>query len=415
LTSEVLCNPGPWQEGEQQRMVRAQVSAIERGEDDVAFSPAVDAYTEELRLGAWLHEREALSGSTTAMQRRNLEARYDDELVRTLAAARYHANSGFAGLPIRAMVGALGETAALVDLFLGRVDGADACHATVLTTNGFYRQYATRLKSESSPIPDPEDPHALLLLDAVAPLVASVRLRVREDPGLRVVSRGGREALAAAAHDVLGRLHEDLAELRETCSHLVICPHGPLAFLPFHLLPVSGISLADDWAVTTIPSVGALAGREPSPRETEIDVERGIVVSPAGGLPHGLAEEPRLIDHRIDLENLSPPGTAIPTGQATPTAALDLLQHSKYAHIAAHGSALGNSPAFHCLYLDQDPDQDSDGRLLALDVARRDLRGLPSLSTSGETLIIEESVNLEGENGDCWDVGDEHEWSQGCG
>ena len=39
----------------------------------------------------------------------------------------------------------------------------------------------------------------------------------------------------------------------------------------------------------------------------------------------------------------------------------------------------------------------------------------PSLSTCGETLIIEESVNLEGENGDCWDVGDEHEWSQGCG
>ncbi len=40
---------------------------------------------------------------------------------------------------------------------------------------------------------------------------------------------------------------------------------------------------------------------------------------------------------------------------------------------------------------------------------------VPSLSTSGETLIIEESVNLEGENGDCWDVGDGHEWSRGCG
>ncbi|MDQ2898006.1 MAG: hypothetical protein M3Y09_20640, partial [Actinomycetota bacterium] len=39
----------------------------------------------------------------------------------------------------------------------------------------------------------------------------------------------------------------------------------------------------------------------------------------------------------------------------------------------------------------------------------------PSLSTSGETLTIEESMNLEGGNGDCWDVGDEHEWSQGSG
>ncbi len=41
--------------------------------------------------------------------------------------------------------------------------------------------------------------------------------------------------------------------------------------------------------------------------------------------------------------------------------------------------------------------------------------GLPSLSTSGETLTIEESMNLEGENGDRWDVGvgDEYEWSRG--
>ncbi len=50
-----------------------------------------------------------------------------------------------------------------------------------------------------------------------------------------------------------------------------------------------------------------------------------------------------------------------------------------------------------------------DGRLESLVYAD------PSLSTCGETLIIEESVNLEGENGDCWDVGDEHEWSRGCG
>jgi len=37
----------------------------------------------------------------------------------------------------------------------------------------------------------------------------------------------------------------------------------------------------------------------------------------------------------------------------------------------------------------------------------------PSLSTFGETLTIEESMNLEGENGERWNVADEHEWS--CG
>jgi hypothetical protein len=38
------------------------------------------------------------------------------------------------------------------------------------------------------------------------------------------------------------------------------------------------------------------------------------------------------------------------------------------------------------------------------------------LSTSGETLTIEESMNLEGENGERRNVGDdEHEWSWSCG
>jgi len=43
------------------------------------------------------------------------------------------------------------------------------------------------------------------------------------------------------------------------------------------------------------------------------------------------------------------------------------------------------------------------------------LLGRPSLSTSDETLTIEESMNLEGENGERRNVGDEHEWSWSCG
>src|SRR4051794_21938990 len=39
----------------------------------------------------------------------------------------------------------------------------------------------------------------------------------------------------------------------------------------------------------------------------------------------------------------------------------------------------------------------------------------PSLSTSGETLTIEESMNLEGESGERRNVGVEREWSRGWG
>ena len=39
----------------------------------------------------------------------------------------------------------------------------------------------------------------------------------------------------------------------------------------------------------------------------------------------------------------------------------------------------------------------------------------PSLSTSGETLTIEESMFLRARTEQRRDVGEEHEWSQGCG
>ena len=39
----------------------------------------------------------------------------------------------------------------------------------------------------------------------------------------------------------------------------------------------------------------------------------------------------------------------------------------------------------------------------------------PSLSTSGETLTIEESVTLRARTENAGHVGEEHEWSQGCG
>ena len=40
---------------------------------------------------------------------------------------------------------------------------------------------------------------------------------------------------------------------------------------------------------------------------------------------------------------------------------------------------------------------------------------VPSLSTSGETLTIEESMTLRARTENAGHVGDEHEWSWGCG
>ena len=60
--------------------------------------------------------------------------------------------------------------------------------------------------------------------------------------------------------------------------------------------------------------------------------------------------------------------------EATPAATKDLLARCRFAHLVAHGAALGSSPAFHCLFL-EDPDG-SDSRLYAHEVLATDLRSL---------------------------------------
>lgn len=118
-----------------------------------------------------------------------------------------------------------------------------------------------------------------------------------------------------------------------------------------------------------------------------------------------------------------------------------MLDHGSYARLYADGQEWDGRSGRAIATLPPSPDRVPTPLWLvdllagvtdATDVGAEDVRGAPwrhltghadisraakgpSLSTSGETLTIEESMNLEGENGDCRDVGVEHEWSQGCG
>jgi CHAT domain-containing protein len=157
------------------------------------------------------------------------------------------------------------------------------------------------------------------------------------------------------------------------CEHLVVCSHGPLAFLPLHLLPAGPRLLADDWCVTTIPTLGALLpsqGRRPDSTSMGL----AVVASSNGGEPFGLPSEPRLSVQAEAIHHLDIPGECLADGHATPRATLDLLRRSTHAHIAAHGSSLDQIPSFHCMYLDSVDGE--DGRLFAHQIMHADLRGL---------------------------------------
>jgi CHAT domain-containing protein len=236
------------------------------------------------------------------------------------------------------------------------------------------REYLIRHQMQASaPVPDPTDPDGWLLLDGLAELVASVRMAVQEPPGGRPVSRAGSAALQAAAHNVLGDLAGDLDELRaQGRDHLVFCPHGPLSYLPFALLPVNDKPLGQDWTITTVPSLGVLL-TDPTPAASG-QGKLGVLASPSGGAPYGLHVEPRLSEQAQQIRREVPGATVLDAGEATPEAARALLASSRYAHVAAHGSVLEQVPAFHCLYLDTDGEH--DGRLYAHQLMRGDLRSL---------------------------------------
>ena len=132
---------------------------------------------------------------------------------------------------------------------------------------------------------DPTDPDAHLIADPLAPMVARLRYEILAPAGQRPVNRVGATALADTSASVLGDISGHLADLRSNGrNHLVFWPHGPLAFLPFHLLPIDEGVVADEWTATTIVALDALLPRDvESDEPAEISV--GVVASPDSILP----------------------------------------------------------------------------------------------------------------------------------
>ncbi len=376
LTSELARKPPVWVELPTFRQTEEEIAHLEAAEIPSSEPEQLPTEAdEEMRRCAWLHGAERQSGASVRQRRRNLQARYDETITRALAYCRGAFGLALHEIPGGRLAERLGSRSVLVDLYLGRdPSGAYATHATVLAPGRTMREYLIRHQLQAStPVPDPTDPAGWLLLDGLAGLVASVRMAVQEATARRPVSRAGASALADAAHNLLGDLVEDLDQLRtEGRDHLVICPHGPLSYLPFALLPVDDRPLGHDWTITTVPSLGVLL-TDPVPASVG-EGSLGVIASSSGGAPYGLYVEPRLSEQAEQIRREVPTASVLDAGDATPEAACALLASSRYAHIAAHGSVLEQVPAFHCLYLDTDGEH--DGRLYAHQLMRGDLRSL---------------------------------------
>ncbi len=214
VSSRLLLAPGLWQEEDASREARERIASAEAEEPRETVAGAAAEYREELRLCAWLHASEMRSGAQNSQRRRNLQAIYDETLIRRMVGARPPVQLGLRDLEPANLLARSGGRTALLDLYLGRDGGGTyACFATVYAP-GDSRQFVVREAYRTlTSIPDPDDPDAKLALDGLAPLVATIRHRVQEPSGARPVSRDGADALQAGAVNVLGFDAGVLAEL----------------------------------------------------------------------------------------------------------------------------------------------------------------------------------------------------------
>ncbi|MFE6494778.1 CHAT domain-containing protein [Streptomyces sp. NPDC057748] len=280
----------------------------------------------------------------------------------------------------------LGEETVFISLYLAEHDQKDAdgafsigtslvsCHVTTrdLTSN------VTRLGFPGSLFRfDSLERNAAYMWHFAAFPVAEVREETNVGPGGSPVTLRGAAVLEQyfrLSGVAAGQLHEWRAEGKR---HLCFWPHGPLHYLPFHLLHVDGRPLADDWIVTTVGGSAQFLSRTIGKRRRHRLLIAG---SSAGGARYGLPKQPQIAQHVRNLADQVPGARLLKAGATTPRAVMQALKNVDYLHIAAHGSHDVEAPWYQCLYLD--PGADDDGRLFAHQILGLDLRGVELVTLS---------------------------------
>jgi len=149
------------------------------------------------------------------------------------------------------------------------------------------------------------------------------------------------EPMQRAAESHLDVLYNELIApiwpLLDGCTHLVIVPHGPLHFLPFHALRQSGKYLCDDFTISYAPSatIFALCQR----KEANANL-RPVVF----GVADQNAPE---IDAEVKAVAEILPGSELLAGEKATVAALrDRGATVGILHVATHGVYRQDNPMF---------------------------------------------------------------------
>jgi CHAT domain-containing protein len=140
---------------------------------------------------------------------------------------------------------------------------------------------------------------------------------------------------------------------------LIVVPHGPLHYLPFHALCDGQGYLLERCEISYLPN-SSLLRLQRGPGANGHDALSALVVgcSLNGALPHTLSEA-RQVTKRLQ-------GTSLLEGEATRTNLEAQAGTARVIHLATHGEFRPEAPLFSTLYL-------SDGPLTATDVFNLEL------------------------------------------
>jgi CHAT domain-containing protein len=153
----------------------------------------------------------------------------------------------------------------------------------------------------------------------------------------------------------LRELYEQLLApfIREVRTpHIIVVPHGPLHFLPFHAFYDGEKYLIDEYEFSYAPSASVL----------KYCLERGEIGGSSSLLVGVQDQNAPLIEEEIfELKRLFPDARVLQNAQATRAAFIENSKASSFLHIATHATFRHDNPMFSSFKL-------ADGRFTALDL-----------------------------------------------
>ncbi|MFI6540448.1 CHAT domain-containing protein [Nonomuraea sp. NPDC050547] len=351
--------------------------------EPVAFTvPAAAQETlDELMVVAWADSRHRRPADSEEGRLRNRQRAFDAEITEKVLAHR--TVLPYATLKLGGLMERLGErTALIIYLPILSAGGRGGLAHLIVTADAIFvgQAWDDHPAGDIAVVGDTAFTVSTLGTD-----VAGTRQLLQEDPGPAPVTA---EAPAFLVNPLLfGRESLDhLAGLRASGhDRLLVAPHGPYHFFPFHLAGPERGRWLDDWKTGYLPNLDLLL-------RPAAAIGEGTLTSI--GLDYLGTEHPPLHEAVAEASACAAAFATTPVlnAAATRAAVLAALRGSRHVHLAAHGSHNIDAPVLQAVHL-------ADGPLFAYDLLGLDLTGLELVTLSAcETGLgrIDRADNLRG-------------------